>query len=276
MGPSGLRPQRPLWRRRGLARGDVDHGRPAGFHDRRRPRALKGGERDPAPRLRGAGAGSDEALLRRVALLEEKLRDLEAQLIGERERTKPMVEAYEQAVSSGALSTDGSQVLPDGSTMALAGDALGGPMHAEKLARGLGLDASRVDDFGRSYEQFVAKIKVLEKAHATVRRDGDTTTLTIEPFGPAGEQLRQEWDDYVAQALSSEEREQYETRAVRNQLLGNRAGDGTRTIRIKEAGGSIQIDDEWEGGDGAQTNQVVQGPAAARDLILSDYAHLLE
>ena len=189
---------------------------------------------------------------------------------------KPLLDVYEKAKESGMLTEGGLPIEAGG--LELLDDPLmpGTPAAARKLARELGLDPGRTKAFTKSYEDFLAKVKHLEQEHATVKRDGDTTTITITPFGQAGDQVRREWDDFVDGSLSADEKQTYDKQGVRNRLINSRGGTATRTIRIIEAGGAIQIADESDDGKGGKTMLASQGPAAARDMMLEDYVHLLK
>ncbi len=242
------------------------------------PGSFDPGERTPdlieaPPTLRGAETPTDANLSRRLGALEDEVKSLREQLAAERKLTQPLRDMVDQAKEGGMLVGPG-QPLGSGEVI---GDGLpGSPAYAAKLAKDLGLDAGRAKAFKTSYESFLEKAKALEKENATVARDGDTTTITIKPFGQAGEQLRREWDDYVDSTLTADEKQGYDKRGARNQLIGNRGGDWTRTVKIKEAGGTISVGDSADDGKGGKTQQVMEGPAMAREVILSDYAHLLK
>ena len=100
--------------------------------------------------------------------------------------------------------------------------------------------------------------------------------ITIPRLGQAGDQLRREWDDYVDGALTADEKKAYDKAGTRNRLLGARVGDWARTITIEESGGSIDIREAADDGKGGKSEQHMQGPAMARDIMLKDYAHLLK
>lgn len=233
-------------------------------------------EPEPTPSLRGVGTLTDANLARRLGALELEVKSLREQLAAERKWMKPLLDVYDRAKESGMLTEDGTPIEAGG--LELLDDPLmaGTPAAARKLARELGLDSGRTKAFTKSYEDFLAKVKDLEEEHASVKRDGDTTTITITPFGQAGDQVRREWDDFVDGSLSADEKQGYDKQGVRNRLINSRGGTATRTIRIVEAGGAIQIADESDDGKGGKIMQTMQGPAAARDMMLEDYAHLLK
>ena len=57
-----------------------------------------------------------------------------------------------------------------------------------------------------------------------------------------------------------------------NLLFGSRLGLLPRTVKIKEAGGMIEVS-ESTGSEGEQLTQI-QGPALARAYVLESYLHL--
>ncbi|MDA1195730.1 MAG: hypothetical protein O2894_11165 [Planctomycetota bacterium] len=232
-------------------------------------------DESPPPALRGTDAAGEAPMARRLEALEGEVRSLREQLAAERKKTKPLVDMYEEAKDGGLLATEGGAFEAGGPGRAVEGDLLAGAEFAKHLARAVGLDDGRAREFTENYERVLEKVKALEKEHATVTKDGDTTTINIRPFGRAGEEVRREWDDYIQRALTGEERARYDKAGGRSRLLANRAGDWTRTVRIREAGGSLTISDQATDADGNQTQQEMQGPALARDVMIRDYAHLL-
>ena len=228
----------------------------------------------PEPELRGVDAANDANTNRRLEVLEAEVKRLREELATERAKTKPLKDLYEQAEKCGMLPPGGFEA--GGPSLEVVGGPERGAPLAASLAKTLGLDDGRTKDFTEQYERWIAKVEALEKEHATVKVDGDTTTITIGQFGTAGDQLRREWDDYVAGALSADEKQAYDKQAARNRLLGARGGDWARTVSIKESGGTIRITEEGDDGKGGKTVQDTQGPAIARDMMLEDYAHLLK
>ncbi len=235
---------------------------------------------EPAPTLRGVEAPTDSNMNRRLAALEAEVKSLRDELAKERAATKPMRDMFEQAKKGGFIGPDGPGMpvggIPDGAEVVMDDSMLAGAALAKKLAGGMGLEGDRATAFGKAYDDFLGKVQALEKEHAKVAKDGDTTTITIPRLGQAGDQLRREWDDYVDGALSADEKKAYDKGGTRNRLLGARAGDWARTITIKEAGGSIDVREQGDDGKGGKSEQHMQGPAMARDIMLKDYEHLLK
>lgn len=228
----------------------------------------------PAPELRGPDTPTDANMARRLAALEDQVKDLRAELAAERKKTKPLRDMYEQAEKGGMLPEGAFE--SGGPGLELLAEPMSGGALAGKLAQTVGLEARRAKAFAETYDTWLEKAKGLEKEHAKVSVHGDTTTITIDRFGADGEALRREWDDYVARALSADEKQAYDKLGARNRLVGSRGGDFARRIRIKQAGGSISITAEGEDATGNKTVEETQGPALARDLMLADYAHLLK
>ncbi|MDF1702041.1 MAG: hypothetical protein P1V36_12865, partial [Planctomycetota bacterium] len=217
----------------------------------------------PAPELRGPDTPTDANMARRLAALEDQVKNLRTELAAERKKTKPMRDMYEEAKKDGMLPESGPGIE-------LLAEPLSAGALAGTLAKDMGLEARRAKAFAETYDAWLEKAKRLEKEHAKVSVYGDTTTITIDRFGRDGEELRREWDDYVAGALSTDEKQAYDKQGARNRLVGSRGGDFARRIRIKQAGGSISITAEGEDATGNKTVEETQGPALARDLMLAD------
>ena len=237
------------------------------------PPSFDDGDSPPPPVLRGTDTPGEDAMARRMAALEAEVKKLREDLAAERAKNKPLHDLVEQAEAAGM--GPGSFEAGGPGLEVVGGPDHGGPLAAE-IAKKLGLDAGRTKAFREAYERWLDKVEALEKEHAKVTVDGDTTTITIDRFGQAGDQLRREWDDLVEASLSADEKQAYDKQGARNRLVGSRSGDYARTITIKEAGGSIRVTQEADDGKGGKTHEEMQGPAMARDLMLQDYAHLLK
>lgn len=229
----------------------------------------------PPPRIEPELRAAPEAsVARRLAALEAEVTRLREELASERAKTKPLRDLYEQAekagLEPGAFEAGGpGPVLVDGPDH-------GAPLAKHLATKFLGLDEARAKAFGEAYEQWLARVEELEKQHAEVKVNGDTTTITIGRFGADGDDLRRRWDDHVAGTLSADEKQAYDKQGVRNRLFGGRTGRMARTVTIAERDGMVEVQDVGTDEGGGETQQVMKGPAMARDLMLRDYAHLLK
>ena len=221
---------------------------------------------------------SNEDLLARLSALEQTVARLEKTIAEERAATKPLREAYEQALAQG-LTPGGAPIefggaIPEGLELVDAGGGPGGP---KGVTDRLGLKDERATAFQETYARLLKEAKALEKEHAKVSVDGDTTTIEIADFGSAGENLRRSWDDWKQQNWTSEELTAYRKGGGDSTLFGARLGSGARKVEIRETAGHIKLTESSTTPDGKEEFATeTMGPAIARDMILQDYAHLLK
>lgn len=223
----------------------------------------------PVPTLRGATRPDD--MDARLTAVEKAIEDVRASQAAAAEQVRPLLEAYDSLKRDGGLGPDGRPAggIPMASERATTGD------DARKIARALGLDATRREAMATQFAQTLADLEALEKTHAEVSRDGDVTTIKIGRYGDAASGVIQRWRDWIDRNLSPEERDAYEREHSESQLIGLRAGQFDRTIRIDEGGGVIRWQETIATKDGPM--DVVEGtaPAEARDLVFDPYRHLL-
>ena len=143
------------------------------------------------------------------------------------------------------------------------------------IGRRAGLTDARQKDMVDEYERMMARIRDLEKRHAKVTRDGDTTTIEIARYGNDGHELARRWRDWLDANLTADERAAYKKQNATGQLFKNRLGDFARTVRIKEAGGGVRVTEKAKNkNDEFETR--TEAPALARDMVLGEYKHILD
>ncbi len=221
----------------------------------------------PTPTLRGRDTSKD--LAGRVGALEKEVDDLRKAQAAATERVKPVLDAFEKLEAAGGATLAEPVAIPGGPALEAEGSEV------RKLARTLGLDASRREAMTTQFAQVLGEIETLEKEHAEVSRDGEVTTIKIGPYRDEGNRVIERWRDWVDRNLTPEEKDAYEKDHSESKLLGLRMGQFARTVRIDETGGAVRLTESIKTQGGPQ--QVVQatGPAEARDLLLEPYAHLL-
>ncbi len=222
---------------------------------------------DP-PALRGSERSEDaEARLR---ALEREVNELRDRLSTVAAAVQPVLDLYERVKDEPTFpSPEEGEAVPVTSERESTGD------DARKIARALGLDADRREAMATEFARVLTEIEALEKAHAEVHEDGAVTTIEIGKYAEEGDRVLGRWRDWIDRNLTPDEKEAYERDHDESRLLGTRSGVVARTIRIDETGGAVQVTESIATKDGPQV--VLQGtaPAAARDLMLASYAHLL-
>jgi len=220
------------------------------------------------PTLQG---GSDaHAIGVRLRSLEETVADLRTSHSALADRVRPLLEEYERfdREAPGAGKEPTLVGPPD-----IAGQ--GSRESVQKLARTLGLNATRREAFGTEFARTLSDLEALEKAHAEVSQEGAVTTIKVGKYSTDGERAVQRWRDWIDRNLTREEKESYERDHSESKLLGLRGGLSDRTVLIDETGGIIQITESIATKDGPQKVLQASAPAQARDLVLEPYAHLL-
>jgi hypothetical protein len=206
----------------------------------------------------------------RVTRLEQAVEKLEARLTQVLARAQPLLDEVERAKRE--LAGVGEELPP-----VLGGGPgdVDGPGDVRSLAKTLGLDANRREAMAKQFAETLTAIEALEKAHAEVTKEGEVTTIKIGAYGEQASGALQRWRDWVDRSLTPQEKEAYDREHGEASLLGTRAGHFERTVRIDETGGLIQIKESIRTKDGPM--DVFQGsaPAAARQLVLEPYSHLL-
>jgi hypothetical protein len=205
----------------------------------------------------------------RLAALEAAVETLRAEQARAGERVQPLLAEFERLKSEGDVPQAGDVLATVPVSGAESDDGV------RPLARKLGLDAARREAMATEWTKTLAEIEALEKEHAEVSRDGAVTTIKIGKYaGKASDAVRR-WREWVDRSLTPQEKEAYEREHGDSRLLGVRAGDFERTVKIDETGGVIRFQESIATKDGPL--QVVQGtaPAEARDLVMEPYDHLL-
>ncbi len=216
---------------------------------------------------------------RRLAVVERRVATLERRLDGQAKAFEPVRRLFEQAKIDGMVSADGTPVapsaeVPGGGGVVMDEGAESGPRYVSQLGTTLGLTPERTKAMRAAVDGIFEKIKALEKENATVKKDGDTTTITIKPFD--GRHLQRDWDDWMARNLTVEERAKLEKKGASNRIFGARLGAFERKVKIKEVSGLIEIGESSALSKDMPTESWEVGPAAVRDLMLEPYAHLLK
>jgi hypothetical protein len=231
----------------------------------------------PPPTL---GGDEIERVNLRLAAIEQRLEALQQAFDEYKKAVKPLPE-FTERMDPGAFVPGGDRpVSPETKASALrkAREAHMGRGYAGRLARSLGLDAKRRKAFLDEYDRLMERVQAKEEEHAEVSREGDVTTIEIPRYPDGGDSLTRSWDDWLGANLTAEERERYdgETGDAVDHLFMNRLGAHDRTIRIDESGEEIKVSERAEAGDGAAYHFQMNGPPAARDVLLENYLHLLK
>lgn len=233
----------------------------------------------PAPRAQPALAsvGGDASTMRRVAALEAEVRALRMELEAGRAAMKPLVAMYEQAKERGLVGVDspgGAGAISEDMPLEVI-EFLGaeGPGY---VSRTLGLNPKRAAALAAEHKEILAQVKDLEKRHAEVTVDGDTTTIQIGAFGSDGETLRRRWDDWKRKNWTAQETRTHTNSGGDNSLFNGRLGAGARTIKIRETAGNIKVTESATSSDGEEFSSEIMGPAIARSAVLENYLHLLK
>jgi hypothetical protein len=232
----------------------------------------------PRPGPATLGGHDMDVVRRHIADLEARVAKLETELAAKSKAIEPLLGMVEQARRLGIpLETVGPDMesveLPEGSGF-VDGPGLEGSA-VRKVASDLGLDGRRKKAFEGSVEGILEELRILEKQHAQVVVDGDTTTITIPKY-PGGDQARRKWEDWSRNFFTDEERARLERDRATNRLFGHRLGEQARTIRIKESGGTINVTESTTADDGDRMQTEMRGPAAVREMVLEPYMHLLK
>ena len=215
-------------------------------------------------------SGSDLAsALRRIQALETKIRALEAEIA----KTRPLVEMYEDAKAHGPIPVGGVPVPERPGAPAVLLEE-GDHEASAQLSQAMKLEGKRAKAFKDAHARFLKQIEALEKQNAEVKVDGDTTTITIKPFGAAADDLVRDWNDWKRDNWTADEVKAYKNNGGDNVLFGARLGQHKRTVKIREAAGNIQVTDSNDANVGFPVH--ISGPADARELVLEDYTHLLK
>lgn len=116
----------------------------------------------------------------------------------------------------------------------------------------------------------------MERQHAKKSVDGDTTTITIEGHAADNDRLRGELETWVGRNLEAGERDRLAESGEYAVML-HRLGSQPRAITVRTAEGQVLLRDEVRGtpGESGAMSLEVGGPAGLKDVLLSDYAHLL-
>ena len=206
----------------------------------------------------------------RLAALEKSVDDLRASHGALTDRIRPALEDYEKFHGEGVSpGKEPSLVAPAEIEAEPAGD------NVRRVARALGLDATRREVMATEFARTMTDLEALEKAHAEVARDGTVTTIKIGKYGDQAAGALQRWHDWVDRNLTPQEKEAYERDHSESKLIGMRAGMFDRTISIDETGGALQFKESIATRDGQRDVLKGSAPAEARDLVLDRYSHLL-
>ena len=142
------------------------------------------------------------------------------------------------------------------------------PHKPQTVAALLGLDAARRKTLEETYQSFVDRIRSLEKEHAKVTVDGETTRIEIGLFPIQGKALIDEWSGRLTALLTPDEKDKYKKLGLG--LLPADVGQHDRVIAIVDEGNGMassteQASDSFSGS--------YKGP---KESALAPYRHLLK
>jgi hypothetical protein len=143
------------------------------------------------------------------------------------------------------------------------------PHKPSTVASMLGLDAARRKALEETYASFVDRIRTLEKEHAKVTVDGDTTRIEIAPFPIQGKALIDEWKGRLAGLLTSDEQDKYKRLGLG--LLPADIGQNERVVAIVDEKDGSATSTEQSGEKGFSGS--FKGP---KEMALAPYRHLLK
>jgi hypothetical protein len=146
----------------------------------------------------------------------------------------------------------------------------------ESTAATAGLKGERAKAFVDAAVDMTRRAEEMERLHAKKSVDGGVTTITIEGHAVDAERLRTEFETWVGRHLESAERE---TMAKTGEygVLVYRLGSQPRTITVRTADGQVTLKDQARSAPGEPPSMAIEvsGPAAIKEMLLADYAHLL-
>lgn len=137
----------------------------------------------------------------------------------------------------------------------------------------LGLDSGRQAAFTRTFEETMRKIRALEERHASVKKDGKITAITVAPFPEEGKALAREWSQQLDSLLAPAEREKYRKYSMEFSLFPmglQKLGAEERTITITRTGDSYSLSVSVSTGAGGGWTRSASGG----ESIVAPYRHL--
>jgi hypothetical protein len=138
----------------------------------------------------------------------------------------------------------------------------------------LGLDSGRQAAFTRTFEDTMRKIRALEERHASVKKDGKITAITVAAFPDEGKALSREWSQQLDSLLTPEEREKYRKYSMEHSLFPmglSKFGAEERTITITRTGNQYNLSESVSTGQGGGWTRSASGD----ESIVAPYRHLL-
>ena len=138
----------------------------------------------------------------------------------------------------------------------------------------LGLDSVRESAFTRTYEETMRKIRAAEERHASAKKDGKITAITVSPFPDEGKALAREWSQQLDALLSPAEREKYRKYSMERSLFPmglEQLGAEERTITITRTGNSYSVSESVATGRGGGWTRSATG----NESIVAPYSHLM-
>jgi hypothetical protein len=154
---------------------------------------------------------------------------------------------------------------------------------AEAVADLLQLEPSRQAEFGRTYEDFLRRMRDAEAGHATATTspDGATTTIQIARFPENGAALTAEWKDWLTRSLSAEERAKYDRYKLGRNLFPRYPdwrplGELERTVRIDRTRSGVSIVETGVSPDGTNFSTSNSYSPEDAEKALAPYRHLMK
>lgn len=138
----------------------------------------------------------------------------------------------------------------------------------------LGLDSGRQAAFARTVEETMRKIRALEERHATLKKDGKITAITVAPFPDEGKALAREWSQQLDTLLTPAEREKYAKYSMEQSLFPmglQKLGAEERTITITRTGNQYSLSENVSSGRGGGWTRSASGD----ESVVAPYRHLM-
>jgi hypothetical protein len=204
------------------------------------------------------------------------LEELRARLEAQDARLARLDVLAERLEAVGALAQLQDRVEPKGpSTEPDAGAPRRREQH-EELATSIGLKGERAKAFVELVGDLTKRLMEVERQHAKTAEDGDVTTISIAGHAADNERLRGELDTWVGRNLEAAERGKLVESGDYAVLL-HRLGSQPRRITIRTTDDQVLLRDEVRGeaGTSGAMSLEVGGPLGLKEILLSDYRHLL-